>query len=112
MFAFEFECNQKFYVFLFQTIYEKTARDLVSHKGQKFHNSPLNFKITAIEYAETHGNRVAEIKFGVDRNKIPRMESESSRKDMRGRKSEGCTLEAQKDLDKLIDKSVSFVLHV
>ena len=31
---------------------------------------------------------------------------------MRGRKSEGCTLEAQKDLDKLIDKSVSFVLHV
>ena len=31
---------------------------------------------------------------------------------MRGRKSEGCTLEAQKDLDKLIDKSVSFVLYV
>ena len=76
MFAFELECNQKFYVFLFQTIYEKTARDLVSHKGQKFHNSPLNFKITAIEYAETHGYRVAEIKFGVDRKGIPRMESE------------------------------------
>ena len=68
--------TKSFYVFLYQTIYEKTARDLVSHKGQKFHNSPLNFKITAIEYEETHGNRVAEIKFGVDRKRIPRMESE------------------------------------
>ena len=65
IFASEFECKQQFYVFLFRTIYENTAYDLMSHKGQTFHNYPINFKITATEYAEIHGNRAAERKFDV-----------------------------------------------
>ena len=32
MFAFQFECNQQYYVLLFQTMDEETARDLMSHK--------------------------------------------------------------------------------
>ena len=39
---------------------EETARDLMSRKGQKVHNYPLKFKLTAIECAEIHDNRAAE----------------------------------------------------
>ena len=63
MFAFEFEWDQQFYVFLFPTMVEKTTCDLMSHKGQKVHNYPVKFKITATEYAEIHGNKVATRKF-------------------------------------------------
>lgn len=72
MFAFEFECDQQIYVFLFQTTFEETARDLMSHKGQKVHNYPLKFNIaaTAIEYSKNDGNRAVERKLGVDRKEI------------------------------------------
>ena len=70
MFVFEFECNQQIYVFLFQAMNELTARDLMSHTGQKVNNYSLKFKILAFEYAEIHGNRVAQRKFGVDRKII------------------------------------------
>ena len=43
-----------------QTIDEETARDLMSHKGQKVYNYSIKFKIAAIEYAEINGNRAAE----------------------------------------------------
>ena len=36
------------------------------HRGQKAHEYRLKFKITVIKYAEIHGNRATERKFGVD----------------------------------------------
>ena len=41
-----------------------------SHKGGKIHSYTVSFKITAIQYAELHGNRAAERKFNVDRKRI------------------------------------------
>lgn len=70
MFAFAFECNQQFYVFLFQTKDEETACDLISHEGLKVHNYLIKFKITAIKYAEVHSNRAARRKFGDDWKRI------------------------------------------
>ena len=55
---------------MFSFIDGETARDLMSHEGQKVYNYPLKIKIRAIEYAEINGNRAAERKFGVDEKGI------------------------------------------